>query len=321
MRELVGPGLEYIEKYRCWALSNPNLVKDIETFLRGLSYILTGYIKESVLLSEFVFSAAQLVSLINNRIIHKDVVITAEGFSQVEEVLRVLHCVEVFLEIAALRLGGPAARWALIFSLQVVKTALRLVLLYRRRKMLVSLNPEYVPSVQVDQKENYFVLKSGRIIRSIGKGREMALPLLYQQLIYIYLAPGRYRRSWRPPCPTKPTLTKHQLAAELIHVAQPVTHLLAFGLFGSKSWTPFLLSLSMDCASQGIYRESDLNAEQEKELLRRAFNLFSYILRSPFYDQQSKRILLVFLSTLEKHLPIGGSLVSSIISYIPTYQQ
>jgi len=39
--------------------------------------------------------------------------------SQVEEVLRVLHCVEVFLEIAALRLGGPAARWALIFSLQV----------------------------------------------------------------------------------------------------------------------------------------------------------------------------------------------------------
>jgi len=30
MRELVGPGLEYIEKYRRWALSNPNLVKDIE---------------------------------------------------------------------------------------------------------------------------------------------------------------------------------------------------------------------------------------------------------------------------------------------------
>ena len=40
-------------------------------------------------------------------------------FSQLEEFLRVLHCVEVFLEIAALRLGGPAARWALIFSLQV----------------------------------------------------------------------------------------------------------------------------------------------------------------------------------------------------------
>lgn len=30
MRELVGPGLEYLEKYRSWALANPNLVKDIE---------------------------------------------------------------------------------------------------------------------------------------------------------------------------------------------------------------------------------------------------------------------------------------------------
>ena len=40
-------------------------------------------------------------------------------FSQLEEFLRVLHSVEVFLELAALRLGGPAARWALIFSLQV----------------------------------------------------------------------------------------------------------------------------------------------------------------------------------------------------------
>ena len=33
MRELVGPGLEYIEKYRRWALSNPNLVKDIEELI------------------------------------------------------------------------------------------------------------------------------------------------------------------------------------------------------------------------------------------------------------------------------------------------
>ena len=43
-------------------------------------------------------------------------------FSQLEEFLRVLHCVEVFLEIAALQVGGPTARWALIFSIQVCNT-------------------------------------------------------------------------------------------------------------------------------------------------------------------------------------------------------
>ena len=48
-----------------------------------------------------------------------------------------------------------------------------------------------------------------------------------------------------------------------------------------------ILNLTYLCGL-GIYRESDLNAEQERELVRRAFNLFSYILRSPFYDQQSK---------------------------------
>ena len=51
-----------------------------------------------------------------------------------------------------------------------------------------------------------------------------------------------YKRSWRPPCSTKPTLTKHQLAAELLHVAQPVTHLLVItgGRYFEESLPSFL---------------------------------------------------------------------------------
>ena len=40
-----GSTSSYIERYRAWAARNPGLVKDVQTFLKGLSYFLTGYLK------------------------------------------------------------------------------------------------------------------------------------------------------------------------------------------------------------------------------------------------------------------------------------
>ena len=43
------------------------------------------------------------------------------AISTIEHVLSVLETVEVFLELAAGRLGGPAARWIVIVAVQVLK--------------------------------------------------------------------------------------------------------------------------------------------------------------------------------------------------------
>jgi len=300
-----------LETYRQWALNNPAVVKDTETFLRGLSYLLTGYLKESVLLSEFVFTSAQLLSLVNRRIITRDFTCASDLSSRLEDFLRVLQGVEVFLELASLRLGGPLVRWSLIFSVQVLRTGIRLLLLYRSRQLIRPLtleeNSPYNNLVQHQEDvngNNYFTLKnSGRVIRKIQG------------------APSVHSRQWRPPVAEKQTtLNSTQMAGELIHVAQPLTHLLALGLFGEKSWAPLAVSLTMDCTSLGLHSTIDQSAEDRKELIRRWFGLLSYILRSPLYDEKSKNVILAFLTTLEGNLPFGNSLVSSLRAYLPVYQ-
>merc|ERR1719289_473551 len=132
----VFPGEAWLARDRAWAKANPNTVGDIQTLLRGLSYLLVGYVKESFLLSEFVFSAAQLINLLNTRIIEGDLKFSESGLRRLEDFYRVISCVEVFAELLALRLGGPAVRWALIFSLQVLKSCINLVLLFKSRRMI-----------------------------------------------------------------------------------------------------------------------------------------------------------------------------------------
>lgn len=41
-------------------------------------------------------------------------------------------------------------------------------------------------------------------------------------------------------------LIKRQLIAEMIYVAKPIAHLISMGIFGNKTWKPWLISLSMD---------------------------------------------------------------------------
>ena len=68
---------------------------------------------------------------------------------------------------------------------------------------------------------------------------------------------------------------------------------------GPASWTPFLLSLAVDCSSQALHwpaSQASLDREEQQELARRRMALLAYLLRSPLYDKKSKvRELLGFI--------------------------
>ena len=58
-----------IAQYKKWVTSNPNLVGDSESILKWCSYLIAGYVNKSVVLSELLFSAANLVTFLNDRIL------------------------------------------------------------------------------------------------------------------------------------------------------------------------------------------------------------------------------------------------------------
>ena len=80
-----------------------------------------------------------------------------------------------------------------------------------------------------------------------------------------------------------------------------------------------MLALSMDVSSLRSLREVPLNREERKEINRRMLMLLMYLLRSPFYDRFSSRILSFWLTKLGR-LPLVGVLPKQLNLYLPYWQ-
>lgn len=317
---------DMIDRYRTWVLANPNLVGDAEAVLKWCSYLVAGYVKNSVLLSEFLFSASHLVTFLNDRILSKKLdTLQPKEYSWIEYVLSVVEAAEVFLELAGLKFGGPAGRWAVIVALQVLKTSLRLVLLLRDQKtMLLS------PSIPGLDRSRLLSVKSSGAKKTHQEGFTFTLKKSGRVIRKIDGAPPAIQRDWKAPV-SGPAgvsethlnpLNRRRLVAEVVYVVRPLLHLMAMGQWGEKSWKPFLLSVCLDSYSQGSHETAaGLTEAEQQELVRRRFSLLNYLLRSPLYDQKSKAVIVWLLKFLRQNLPVGGSLAGALLHYLPHYQQ
>ena len=114
-------------------------------------------------------------------------------------------------------------------------------------------------------------------------------------------------------------LTQIFLKLKVIYTAKPLCHLLALNRFGMKSWVPWLLALTMDVSSLKLLEQGKYNREEMKEIHRRQMTLLMYLLRSPFYDRYSRRILSFFLLKFSR-IPLVGVLPKHLNMYLPYWQ-
>ena len=68
-----------LTSYKRWVNSNPQLVGDSESILKWCSYLVAGYVNKSVVFSELLFSAANLVTFLNDRILSGSLSSLKEG--------------------------------------------------------------------------------------------------------------------------------------------------------------------------------------------------------------------------------------------------
>ncbi|XP_019626507.1 PREDICTED: peroxisomal membrane protein PEX16-like [Branchiostoma belcheri] len=136
--------LELFERYRKFVSSNPDITSQLESSFRVVSYFIAGRFQNSSELAELVYSASNLIVLLNDGILRKAAKLkTSMSLPQkrIMTLLTVLEYVEVFAEIGAARLWGELGRWIVIAAIQIAKVALRALLLFKHQAGIVRTPP------------------------------------------------------------------------------------------------------------------------------------------------------------------------------------
>jgi len=318
------------KRYKKWVGENPQVVGDVETTIKWLSYFIAGRINSSPIISELIYSLSNLLVLFNDRIITKCQYVRLQDRNEtnLRLLLTTLEYCEVFIEITAAKLWGTTGRWFFIFVVQVIKCIGRMLLVFKH-KQLITHSPPIAPinrktwsqsdDDQITNQSNNFTTnsaftftlkRSGKVIRKVEG------------------APPIHLRSWKPLADEAlhvqsiPKIGKIFTLAESLYIFKPLLHLTCSSVVGMNTWKSYSLSLLLDIASLRIYydQRDKLTKEQKMELSKRCVSLLLYLMRSPFYDRCSRDRINRFIMYIAKTIPLTNVVCKPLLDYIPHWQ-
>ncbi|XP_049681351.1 peroxisomal biogenesis factor 16 isoform X3 [Accipiter gentilis] len=290
------------QRYQEYVRRHPAATAQLEGTVRGLSYLLPGRFSDSHALSELVYSASNLLVLLNDWILRKELqqsLPVSHPSSSAPAVVQSWHP-DISSHCAAEQ-GAAAAFPPPRHGRQLLRE--RSDLCWQAFQPCCALSPEHpipaIPALGVPPAE-------GGVTEPKSRGDEPAS--------HPSGSPRNHRRIPLHYPPSAPPIEFRSVGPEIMETLAPLS-------------SPGHLEVSLrkslcGCLSLSLLSDlKDLNRRERAELRRRTILLLYYLLRSPFYDRYSEGRILLLLRLLADYVPGVGFVTRPLMDYLPAWQK
>ncbi|KAJ1800190.1 hypothetical protein LPJ59_001279 [Coemansia sp. RSA 2399] len=363
-----------LQKYAQFVVDNAAQVNSIENGLRMLTYVLPGRFADSELASEAIYTLLSFVGVYHDGVLSraaqagmlsdregKAVEIEATAFSRYQGLLAAQSAVyrnaavllsgmqfsEKLIEMAVVKRCGDKSRWKAVLWIEVVKAVLRLNLLQRsgRRMVTGSVVPERLvdpaqlgTAARAASQQQQQQQAKGDADEAPWNGQRSGLRFRGVHAVLAHSEGAAHLAAYvsgeaRHPesvAPARSLVRRYSMlgaAGELLFILRPVLYVLGIRKLGKRDWRPWALSLLVELVSRQMIRSDLRDSEateprtvERDELSRRKWLLMYYLLRSPFFDRfvESRMTRVADWCGNKPLLSLVGALIRD---YLPLWQQ
>ncbi|KAG6574772.1 Peroxisome biogenesis protein 16, partial [Cucurbita argyrosperma subsp. sororia] len=356
-----------MEAYKKWVRDNRDYLHSFESLANGLTWLLPERFSDSEIGPEAVSAAVGIVTAVNEHIIETaptqmHVNATVPSSFPYSLCISALKNLETLIEVAAQQYYGDDKRWNFIAVTEALKVLFRLALFKNCGYKIVldggeTINNErHLKTSTSQHRPNAFTKHGGhnasgysgylnghdqwnlegRALSALSRFGEKARMISPPAWSYgVQHQHGMFNPSaTTPERPTLSTILSEQghrgalfVTGEVLFITRPLIYVLLIRKYGSRSWTPWFLSLAVDLlgtsflsyatsASTSRKNQRSCLSDSEKDELRRRKMLWAfYLMRDPFFERYTRRKLEGAEKVLEP-VPFVGFLTAKIVELI-----